>query len=67
MRSRNLVFVVLAGMLFCGAALANPANDSKLISSAGLKFLANNQNEDGSYGKGEDRNNIPAIVLYAMA
>ena len=67
MRSRNLVFVVLAGMLFCGAALANPANDSKLISSAGLKFLANNQNEDGSYGKGEDSNKITEIVLYAMA
>lgn len=67
MRSGYLVCAVLVGLMFCGTALADLSGDSKLISSAGMKFLANNQNEDGSYGKADDKVSTTAIVLYAMA
>lgn len=63
--------VLVALVLLCAdVARAGVADDAKIIPSAGLKYLANHQNADGSYGDPTDKAtlvNKTAIVLYALA
>lgn len=63
--------VLVALVLLCAdVARAGVADDAKIIPSAGLKYLANHQNADGSYGDPADKAtlvNKTAIVLYALA
>lgn len=71
MKRLYLILTVLVGVWLCSpATAAGLADDCKKISSAGMKYIANNQNLDGSYG---DPANVPelvnttALVVYAMA
>lgn len=68
MLSKRIVSLLLAMVLLQASLLAaDLASTGKEVVSAGMKFIANNQNQDGSYGKGAEIVNKTAIVVYAMA
>lgn len=69
MLKKNFMIVMfLVALMSLSSVNASEISDkAKLIRSSAFKYLAANQNEDGSYGKDGDVLNKTAIVVYAFA